>query len=50
MKSYAPSQIENMFYPMTSIGAVVNQEGTTGTGCLIGPNIVLTSAHNCYNE
>lgn len=36
-------------YPYCSIGLVFTPFGT-GTGCLVGRNIVLTCAHNCYNE
>ncbi len=50
MKGHGPFPVEDIIYPMTSIGAVMSQEGTIGTGCLIGPNIVLTCAHNCYHE
>ena len=40
-------------YPYCSIGMVsgkVGEKDFYGTGFLIGPNIVLTCAHNCEHE
>ncbi len=37
-------------YPKSAIGLIVSKEGVCGTGCLIGPNIVLTCASNCYSR
>ena len=42
-----------MKYPYSAIGLVIGKEGSSascGTGSLIGPNIVLTCAHNCYSN
>ena len=43
-------------YPYSAIGVVHGLKSinkgvlpTFGTGCIIGPNIVLTCAHNCYS-
>jgi V8-like Glu-specific endopeptidase len=38
-------------YPYSAIGVVHsirNGRQVIGTGCLIGPNLVLTCAHNCF--
>lgn len=42
--------VEEIIYPMSAVGVVVNEEEIIGTGCLIGPNVVLTSAHICYDK
>lgn len=48
--SSGPDPIENIVdYPLCSLGKVVIKSGKFGTGCLIGPNIVLTCAHVCFN-
>ncbi len=42
-----------MNYPYSTIGLVsgkLNNLIYFGTGCLIGKNIVLTCAHNCFNK
>lgn len=36
-------------YPKNAIGLIISKEGIFGTGFLIGPNIVLTSGHNCFS-
>lgn len=39
-------------YPYSAVGlvrATLKKGQYRGTGCLIGPNIVLTCAHNCFN-
>jgi V8-like Glu-specific endopeptidase len=43
---------ENFEYPYSSIGLVsclLGDQKVIGTGCLIGPNFVLTCAHNVWS-
>ena len=40
-------------YPFSSIGLIfgeINYKQCFGTGTLIGPDIVITCAHNCYSK
>ena len=40
-------------YPYSAIGLIImyfNEIPSYGTGFLIGPNLALTCAHNCYDE
>ena len=47
--SDGPNSVENILdYPACAIGKVRTSRGS-GTGCLIGPNIVLTCGNNCYD-
>ncbi len=51
MRGFGPFKVEDKDigrYPSSAVGAVVSKDGSIGTGCLIGPNIVLTCGHNCY--
>lgn len=44
---------ETRKYPYSCIGLVTGRFGTiisNGSGCLIGPDIVLTCAHNLYDR
>ena len=41
-------EVSELQYPLCCVGAVVS--GGRGTGCLIGKNLVLTCAHNCYDR
>jgi V8-like Glu-specific endopeptidase len=41
-------EVSELQYPLCCVGAVVSDG--KGTGCLIGKNLVLTCAHNCYDR
>ncbi len=50
LSAKGPINIQKVFdYPQCAVGTVKGVK-IEGTGFLIGPDIVLTCAHNCFNK